>query len=159
MHNHSFSGSCFVCAEADRADSGPGASRRTFLAKAIGAPVAAAAAVAPSAARAQPSRQPPSGRFVLRPSWALLARRDDLELVRDPAIVVANGAIEEIGPAGTAASLPSVAMTGQVLLPGFISAHTHVCSGTPTRGIIEGVGPMCGRSSSWRRCPTRSSTR
>ena len=26
-------------------------------------------------------------------------------------------------------------------MPGFISGHTHVCSGTPTRGIIESGRP------------------
>ncbi len=38
--------------------------------------------------------------------------------------------------------------SGQLLVPGFISGHTHVASGTPTRGIIEG-GRSYQRLDSW----------
>lgn len=77
---------------------------------------------------------------VLECGWALVA--NDLKdpaphLVRDAQILVRRGRIEEIR-AGKIPGRRRIALPDDVVLPGFISGHTHVASGTPTRGLIEG---------------------
>jgi 5-methylthioadenosine/S-adenosylhomocysteine deaminase len=64
--------------------------------------------------------------------------RDELRLVRDQSIVVERGAIAEVRTGRVAGTLTRIDASRLLVLPGFISGHTHVCSGTPTRGLIEG---------------------
>ncbi|MSO65570.1 MAG: amidohydrolase, partial [Alphaproteobacteria bacterium] len=62
-------------------------------------------------------------------------------LHRDAHMVVDGARIVEVRPGRFSGDLPLVAVPFDILLPGFISGHTHVASGTPTRGIIEAGGP------------------
>jgi cytosine/adenosine deaminase-related metal-dependent hydrolase len=135
-------GGCLICGSAhEAADHRPAATRRTFLAAAVGAPVAAAGASLPFAAGAQtpaPSDLP-RGTFALEPDWTLAWANDRLELVDDAIVVVSDGAVAEVRRGGApTGNLPKRRLAGQILLPGFISGHTHVAGGTATRGIIEG---------------------
>ena len=61
-------------------------------------------------------------------------------LLRDGHVVVSAGRFADIRPGPFSGHLPNVSVPNDILLPGFISGHTHVASGTPTRGIIEGRG-------------------
>lgn len=76
--------------------------------------------------------------LALRAGWTLLETSEKaLELRRDAVVVIRGAFIEEIRdepPPG----VELLAMPDELLLPGFISAHTHVAGGTPTRGLIEG---------------------
>lgn len=134
-----FFGACFVCGGAH----GGGAhaprplSRRAFLATAVTAAPAAAVSVATPARAQSATPRPPTGAFVLDADWVLAAQGDELRLLRGASVVVRNGLVEEVRE-GAGGDLPRLRLPGQVLLPGFISGHTHVCSATPTRGIIEG---------------------
>jgi 5-methylthioadenosine/S-adenosylhomocysteine deaminase len=86
-----------------------------------------------------PARQPPSGAFVVDAGWALVTNdRDEVTLARNVALVIRDGVLAEIGDAGTARMLPRLDATSMLVLPGFISGHTHVAGGTSTRGVIEG---------------------
>ncbi len=141
-----FFGSCFICngAHAEN-EHRPQSSRRGFLGGAIAAPTALAAASAGlfgTSATAQTvplvAPPPPGGSYVLAPDWTLAWSNGAFDLVRDASVVVRNGVIDSVGRGAVGGDLPRRALPGQVLLPGFISGHTHVCSASPTRGIIEG---------------------
>ncbi len=125
-----FAGSCFICGPSDAP---PDPQRRRFLAAATALPFAAAAA--PAKAAALPTV--PSGTFGIDAGWALIEKNGAPVLQRDAFIVVRDGAIEEVRAAAPRGNLPRVDARNLLVLPGFISGHTHVCCGTPTRGLIE----------------------
>ena len=52
-------------------------------------------------------------------------------------LLIRNDRIEAVQKKPLPRSIPRLEMSDCLLLPGFISGHTHVASGTPTRGIIE----------------------
>ncbi len=76
--------------------------------------------------------------LVLEPSWVLQWKDDRLELVSDHSVIVRDGRIEDVVAGKVPGSNRRLDMTGQLLIPGMISAHTHVALGSPTRGLIEG---------------------
>lgn len=137
-----FSGSCMICraAHAD-GERRPNVSRRAFLAAAAGAPALAVGGslLAAGAASAQETpRDLPVGTFGLEPDWTLIWNGTGLELADDATVVVKDGVIDEIRRGSAASNLTKRRLAGQLLLPGFISGHTHVAGGSATRGIIEG---------------------
>lgn len=140
-----FAGSCFVCgAFHEGEEHGPRVSRRSMLRAAAAAPIAlAAAGAALGTAARQASAQtmasrPPESPYVLEADWVLAWRNNDMVLLRNASVVVRNDKIEEVREGAVAGDMTRVKLAGQVLVPGFISGHTHVCSASPTRGIIEG---------------------
>ena len=76
--------------------------------------------------------------FIIDAGWALIERGGELELLRDAKLLIRDGVIEQVGTSLMSDSLPRISLPQDLLLPGFISGHTHCCSATPTRGIIEG---------------------
>ena len=80
----------------------------------------------------------PAGTVVIEPDWVLACRDDDLRLLRDHSVVVDGDRIAEIRPGRRRGRERRVAAPGTLLVPGFISGHTHVAGGTTTRGVIEG---------------------
>ena len=92
----------------------------------------------PVIGHAQSAVRPPSGTYAIDAGWAWVAAPDDaVSLQRDVSIVVRDGRIDAVGR-GVGRGLPRIDARMHLVLPGFISGHTHVASGTPTRGIIEG---------------------
>jgi cytosine/adenosine deaminase-related metal-dependent hydrolase len=88
---------------------------------------------------APPRRVPPRGRdCVIEASWALVMRAGTPTLVENVSVRVRGNDIVEVVEGRIRGNIARVDATGQLLLPGFISGHTHAASGTPTRGIIEG---------------------
>lgn len=79
-----------------------------------------------------------AGTVILEPTWTLVHRDGNLELVRDRSIVIRDGRIADIVEGRIPGNDVRIDMTGQLLIPGMISAHTHVALGSPTRGLIEG---------------------
>jgi 5-methylthioadenosine/S-adenosylhomocysteine deaminase len=76
---------------------------------------------------------------VIEPSWVLACdEHDDFHLLRDHAVVVEGDMITAITPRQHGGGAERIDAEGTILLPGFISGHTHVAGGTCTRGIIEG---------------------
>ncbi|MSQ87438.1 MAG: amidohydrolase [Alphaproteobacteria bacterium] len=128
-----FFGSCFVCSSAKS----QGTTRRTMLRAVAVAPVAAVALSSAASAKTKTAPRPPVGAFVIQAGWALVEKSDKLELVRGAHILVRNGVIEEIANSPIKGKFPVVDAKQHLVVPGFISGHTHVCSATPTRGIIE----------------------
>lgn len=138
-----FAGSCFVCDGHDAvSDVGrsSGITRRNVLRGAALAPVALAGAA--SLTSSQPARAAtritPRGEFVVEAGWVLAYQNDELTLLRDASILVRNDRIEEVREGPIPGSLTRISIPEQLVVPGFISGHTHACSATPTRGIIEG---------------------
>ena len=96
------------------------------------------AQMCPVTGHAQAAVRPPSGTYAIDAGWAWVAAPDDtVSLQRDVTLVIRQGRIDEIAP-GAGRGLPRLDARTHLVLPGFISGHTHVASGTPTRGIIEG---------------------
>lgn len=81
--------------------------------------------------------RPPAGEFVVEADWALVSDGGEPRLVRNGAIRVVGDRIVEVSEAALRTRGNRVRTRGQILLPGFISGHTHTCLGTPSRGIIE----------------------
>ncbi len=137
---------CVVCqAGAHEEAARHGLTRRTLvrrgaaLAGAAGAfatlpPVAAATPSSPTATRAVPKRGKP---IRIEASWVLAHDGSGLKLLRDHTVVVKDDRIESIEEGGKRGNDHRIDASGQLLLAGFISGHTHVAGGTATRGIIE----------------------
>lgn len=111
--------------------------RRSFLA-ASGA-LLAAGHVSQARARS-PAAAPDERDWTLHAGWALVADASGAaaKLERDVHLLIRDGRIDAIRSRPFRESLPHLDCSRELLLPGFISGHTHCCSATPTRGIIEG---------------------
>lgn len=79
----------------------------------------------------------PRGDFVLQAGWVLVHRNGAQELVRDAFVLVQGDRIAEVSQDPIKGGLPQISLPDQILMPGFISGHTHTCTGSPTRGLIE----------------------
>jgi 5-methylthioadenosine/S-adenosylhomocysteine deaminase len=92
----------------------------------------------PAASRQNPN--PLGGRrVVIDAGWGLTTdASDQVRLERDVTIVVEDGAIAEIRRTPVPGTDPHIDARQLLVLPGFISGHTHVAAGTSTRGLIEG---------------------
>lgn len=75
--------------------------------------------------------------WALEPGWLLRWRDGDVHLERDMFVLVRGERIEAVQKHALPSSIPRLPMRDCLLMPGFISGHTHVAGGTPTRGIIE----------------------
>jgi cytosine/adenosine deaminase-related metal-dependent hydrolase len=78
--------------------------------------------------------------FAIEAGWILTLEHGVSRLLRDGHAVISHGRFTDIRPGPFRGDLACVSVPNDILLPGFISGHTHVASGTPTRGIIEGAG-------------------
>ncbi len=112
----------------------PELSRRGFVGTA--AALLALPALPEQPRRSLPRKLPRD--FVVEASWVLAQRGDEQVLLRDASVRVRGNDIVEVREGRIAGTMARVNATGQLLLPGFISGHTHAASGSPTRGIIEG---------------------
>lgn len=141
--SHSHQGACFVCsAGADASAS----SRRRFLKASLAAPLAAVPAgfaVAQADPPRPPLNVPPAdpppvlkSRFVVEAGKALLPSGDGLAVASGVNILVRDGVIESVSTSSIR-GFPKLDARELFVVPGFISGHTHACSATPTRGIIE----------------------
>jgi 5-methylthioadenosine/S-adenosylhomocysteine deaminase len=143
---------CVVCAagaSADKEASGRDLTRGASLRRGVAGAVGSAGVFAGSAfATRAPTGGKPSGRgapargkrpIVIEPSWVLAYdETKGLTLLRDHSVVVEGDRIAAIVEGRWRGKERRVRAHGKLLLPGFISGHTHVAGGTATRGIIEG---------------------
>ena len=83
-------------------------------------------------------KQPPQDHYIVEASWILGYEKGRLVLLPDASMRVQGDRIAAVQPGKIAGDLPRLKLTGHLVVPGFINGHTHVASGTPTRGIIEG---------------------
>jgi cytosine/adenosine deaminase-related metal-dependent hydrolase len=117
----------------------PGMSRRSLL---RGGSALLLAGASGSTALGQGSASTPdSGQrsFTIHAGWALVADAEGkTALKRDAQLLIRDGRIEAVRERPFREQLPHLDLSRDLVLPGFISGHTHCCSATPTRGIIEG---------------------
>lgn len=130
---------CFAAPPA----TGPATTRRDLLATVL----AGTLAVAPGGSTiAATPREPsvrrrthwPHRRFVVEAGWALLFEGEHNVLRRDVSLVIEQGRIAEVRAGRVRGDLPRLDARGLLVVPGWISGHTHVAGGTATRGIFEG---------------------
>jgi cytosine/adenosine deaminase-related metal-dependent hydrolase len=130
-----------VTIDSDQEDQGCFASREAPTRRDFGALAASALLSIGATTPAQPHQglvEPKE--VVLECGWALVTdgpQDREPRLIRDAQILVRRGRVEEV----RASRIPGahrIALPNDLVLPGFISGHTHVASGTPTRGLIEG---------------------
>lgn len=89
-------------------------------------------------AQQPPAARPPRARdYIVEASAALIWRDGAPQLIGDASVRVRGNDIVEVREGRIAGTVERIDARGQLLLPGFISGHTHAASGTPTRGIIE----------------------
>jgi len=115
-------------------------SRRDLLAR--GAVSALPLLGLPAALEAQPPQvprpRPPRTRdYIIEASAALVWRDGAPHLVGDCSARVRGNEIVEVREGRIGGTAERINAQGQLLLPGFISGHTHAASGSPTRGLIE----------------------
>ncbi len=82
-----------------------------------------------------------AGPYAVAAGWALVDRGRGAELLRDACLIVRDGAFAEVGAGDPPDGLPLLDARAHLVLPGLISAHTHVAAGLPTRGTIESGRP------------------
>jgi len=111
-------------------------SRRQLLALTAGGGLLAASQRGLPASHQAPVNSPAT-ELALEPGWLLLWNNGEPRLARDMHVLIRNGRIEAVQKRALPRSIPRLPMADCLLMPGFISGHTHVASGTPTRGIIE----------------------
>lgn len=145
-------GGCFACAVAaetgtdDRDARAGGLTRENFLkrgaaASALGLGLAAwrpgrAAATERSSGRTGPSLRQDRP-IILNPSWTLAWRNGGFELLRDHHVVVERGVVAEVrGRPVRGRRSQRLECSGQLLMPGFISGHTHTTIVSAARGIV-----------------------
>jgi 5-methylthioadenosine/S-adenosylhomocysteine deaminase len=75
--------------------------------------------------------------LALEPGWLLRWRDGRALLEQGKHVLVRDGRIAAVQDKRLPASIPRLDVGNCLLMPGFISCHNHVASGTPTRGIIE----------------------
>lgn len=80
----------------------------------------------------------PQHDFVIEGGWVLADRDGEQTLLRDASVVVREGTIAEVVEGGVRGREQRIDARRLLVLPGFISGHTHTAAGTPTRGIVDG---------------------
>lgn len=75
---------------------------------------------------------------VIEAGWALVTRGDTQQLERDVSIIIRGNEIVDIKPGRVRGWEVRVDASDCVVLPGFISGHTHTAVSSPARGLIEG---------------------
>lgn len=81
---------------------------------------------------------PASNEYVVEAGWALLEKEGEQSLERDVSIVVVDEKIAEIRKGRVQGWQSRIDASDCVVLPGFISGHTHTAVSSPARGLIEG---------------------
>lgn len=126
---HVHTAGCLVCASCAAPGLGSGAAFKPRPAQSLALGAAASLAIE---AR---------GATIIRPSWVLVEQNGRLEVIEGQEVVVEGDRIVEVRAAGKAGG-EVVEAPGQLLVPGFISGHSHSAAGTLTRGWIEENGSI-----------------
>lgn len=137
-HAHD-AGGCVICRAAAEAEAPANPARRRLLTSGLALPAFAALGTLGAGRAAMAQEDLPRGRFVIEAGAALIELEDgSIDVRHGVSVLVSDDVIEDVVEGRIDGDLPRVAIPGDLLMPGFISGHTHACSATPTRGIIEG---------------------
>ncbi|MBT4740317.1 MAG: amidohydrolase family protein [Rhodospirillaceae bacterium] len=138
-----FDGPCALCGtDSPHQDheAAPKLSRRAALSAAgatsafIGGTLAAASSAHASSHGIQDI---PTDEYVVEAGWLLVEENGVHELMRDASVLVSGDRIAKIAEGRIAGDYKRIDAHKHLVTPGFISGHTHACTATPTRGLIE----------------------
>ena len=144
IHQHpQIDGPCALCTTEDvPAEHAPGPllNRRQALVATGGASGLLASSLTPVSAKAASHEQSgvPTGEFVIEAGWVLTEIDGQHELLGDASVLVSGDRIARVSEERIDGDYSRIDACKQLLVPGFISGHTHACTATPTRGLIEG---------------------
>lgn len=116
----------------------PATDRRGLLRGLLAGSLLGASAPTRGADQSAPPPPLPDRRCIIDAGWALLHDGLGFTLQRDVSIVIDGDRIAAVHSGALRSMLPRVDARSHLVLPGFISGHTHVAGGTVTRGIFEG---------------------
>lgn len=142
-HPHlSHDGPCALCASgpSDIEDTAePLLSRRAALSSASIASAFIGSGIASSVVNAQDRtlEKVPSGQYVIEAGWLLIEENGRQELMRDASVLVDGDRIGKVTKGRLSGNYTRIDAHRHLVTPGFISGHTHACTATPTRGLIE----------------------
>ena len=115
-------------------------SRRSLIAGVGAAGLTAGVAAPAAAATSPPSTRAPQGReVIIEAGWALIEQPGGPVLKRDVSIHVVRDRIVAVREGRIRGGARRVRLNDQLVLPGFISGHTHVAGRSCTRGTFEGT--------------------
>ncbi len=134
-------GPCALCGTDTSEHTSPHAqvSRRSALSAVGGMSALIGSGYATRNAQAASRNHPniPTGEYVIEAGWVLTEREGRHELVRNASILVSGDRIARIAEGRIAGTYTRIDAQKHLVTPGFISGHTHACTATPTRGLIE----------------------
>lgn len=143
-----FECACPACGDPKRAFEGSRITRRqafaTLMSGAAGAGLlgSVGGAYAQSPQKSWPARavQPPHRDCIIEAGAALIWEGDAAVVKHNVSVRVRDDRIVEISTSPIGGTTSRVDARGHLLLPGFISGHTHVSVGSYTRAVIDGGG-------------------
>lgn len=131
-------GPCALCSSSVPVDTQPQSySRRNALAAAGGASVAFGGLTRHARAAASARSDIPSDEYVIEAGWLLTEGEQGHELMQDASVLVSGDRIVRVTSGNISGTYTRVDARKHIVTPGFISGHTHACTATPTRGLIE----------------------
>jgi len=141
-HTHTFhDGPCALCDASPEQDEErrPTLSRREALAATAGVSAFASGGFPGTPVNAQSTRPEivPSDQYVIEAGWLLTEIDGRHELLRDTSVLIDGDRIAKISADRIAGNYTRIEAHKHIVTPGFISGHTHACTATPTRGLIE----------------------
>ena len=143
-----FECSCAACGVPSTAYQGSRLTRRQAFRGMMGGALGAGLLASGGAAKAQfsaenwPSRgtRPPHRDCIIEAGSALVWENDAPVIKRNVSVRVRDDRIVEISTEVMRGDARRIDARGHLLLPGFISGHTHVSVGSYTRAVIDGEG-------------------
>lgn len=93
-----------------------------------------------NARRPASPKKAPNQNCILETGAALLYVKGKPTIVHDASIRIRGDRVVEVSAGRIRGTAPRVDLRSQLVLPGFISGHTHVSVGSYTRAVIEGGG-------------------
>jgi 5-methylthioadenosine/S-adenosylhomocysteine deaminase len=144
-----FDGPCAICTASSDTETEHDRLFSLSRRKVLSAPVAAGTLglAAHRSANAQPNRQDiPSGEYIIEAGWLVVEQDGRHELLENASVLIKGDRIVRVSQERIAGSYTRVDAKRHIVTPGFISGHTHACTATPTRGLIEN-----GRRPNYRR--------
>lgn len=137
-----FDGPCALCGTTSpdhNHSNPPQVSRRAALSVAGATSAFMGGAFAPASAQASSHERPnvPAGEYVIEAGWLLTEKDGRHELMRNASVLVSDDRIAKVSEGRITGAYKRIDAHEHLVTPGFISGHTHACTATPTRGLIE----------------------
>lgn len=111
-------------------------SRRDFLGKIAALPLVSGLNIT-SQKEHTPSVIAPKNEYVIEAGCAILEKNGALQVVNNVSILVKKDKIEKVAVGTISGNYKRVNAKGDMVLPGFISGHSHAMSGPVVKGLLD----------------------